>query len=128
MQQLMSEQAKLTIRETAPPELRESYYSGTVRLESHRTAMGDRLTISARIVDAADQLDAVVVAQIVTHSFKRGPFYFTLICDKRRSNNDLENLIRTQVAEVIYSLLDGGAPQANPPPVPHISSNGWILV
>ena len=101
----------------------------TFRLDTVRTATGDRLTISARMV-ATDFLETLSVAQIIVHSSRHGPYYYTLLsrAPPNPSISDIRHLIQTDVAKYLVCLYEQRDAPPSSPTVPYFHEDGWMLV
>lgn len=101
----------------------------TFRLNTVRTGTGDRLTISARMVDATDFLETISVAQIIVHSSRHGPYYYTLLsrAPPNPSISDIRHLIQADVARYLVSQFEGRDAPCSPA-FPYAHEDGWMLV
>lgn len=104
--------------------------AATLRLDPVRTAFGDRLTISARIVDAGALLDTLHVAQVIVHSSRYGPHYYTLLSRALRDSShfDIRHLIQTDVAKYLVWLYEQRDAPPSSPTIPYFHEDGWMLV
>lgn len=105
-------------------------HAATLRIDPVRTALGDRLTISARMVDAKAFLDTLHVAQVIVHSSRHGPHYYTLLsrAPLDSSNVDIRHLIQTDMVKYLVSLYEQRDAPPSSPTIPYIHEDGWMLV
>lgn len=105
----------------------EGCYTDVVRLPVFVTESGDRLTLTGRWIRSSVGTGGIHVAQIILHSFRFGPFFFTLVHDQTPllNHEGFDVMMQVEVAPVLFALLD----HASPPVIPlePIIGNGWLL-